>query len=57
MKAMIAGGVTVLIVMVALQYIVKASGMEVSNLVLGAIAGMAGAFVLGQIHNKDKDEK
>ena len=53
-KALAFGVSTVIIVMLALQMVIKITGFEINTLIMGAIAGMAGAYVLGQINDKDK---
>ena len=53
-KAIGFGAASVIIVMLILQIFVKITGFEVSTLIMGGIAGMVGAYVLGQINDKDK---
>lgn len=54
-KAIGYGALAAVTVMFGLQYLAEAAKYDVNQLVIGGIAGMVGAFVLGQIHNKDKE--
>jgi len=54
-KAVAYGAVSAILTMVVLQYLVELIEYDVNQLVIGGIAGMVGAFVLGQINNKDKE--
>ncbi|MCF6343146.1 MAG: hypothetical protein L3J15_00515 [Devosiaceae bacterium] len=49
------GALAVIVVMIVGQYIIDMLQIEISNLWLGGLAGMIGAYVLMQ--TKDKDEK
>ncbi len=53
-KAIAYGALAAVITLVILQYFIKMLNFDVSQLVVGGIAGMVGAYVLGQIHTKDK---
>jgi len=53
-KAIGFGALVAVAVMVGGQFLIDMFKFEVSNLVLGGIAGMAGAYTLGQINDKDK---
>ncbi len=54
------GAIAVIIVMIVGQYILDILQIEISNLWLGGLAGMIGAYVLMQTkdnNNNDKDKK
>ncbi len=55
LKAIGFGAAAVIIVMIIGEYMLDLLQIEVSSLILGAIAGMVGAYVIMQIDdNKDK---
>ncbi len=55
LKAIGFGAAAVIITMIVGEYIFDLLQIEVSSLMLGAIAGMVGAYVIMQVdNNKDK---
>ncbi len=56
LKSIIFGALAVIIVMFAGEYIFGLLQIEIGNLMLGAIAGIVGAFVLMQFNDENKDK-